>query len=86
VSSSPEAPSLTGATFKFEWVGKSVGDRVDVIQRTMPDSKPGSLDVQTVSDIVAFILESNGYPAGPNELGADVKELEKIVIDKAPGT
>jgi len=82
VSTTPEAPSLTGPNFTFDWVGKTIGERAQTIQNNMPPTRPDSLDAQTVSDIVAYILEFNGYPAGAKDLGSDMSELEKIAIEK----
>jgi mono/diheme cytochrome c family protein len=82
VSVDSETPSLTGPRFNTSWVGKTIGDRFDVIRKTMPATDPGTLDDQTTIDIVAFILKTNGYPAGQAELGVDAAALGKITIEK----
>ena len=46
----------------------------------MPAGAPGSLDGQTYVDIVAYILQFNGMPAGNQKLMPDLQALEKIVI------
>ena len=46
----------------------------------MPAGAPGSLDDQTYIDIVAYILQFNGMPAGNQKLVPDLDSLEKIVI------
>jgi hypothetical protein len=38
------------------------------IKTTMPGNTPGSLDDRAYADIIAFILEANGLPAGTREL------------------
>lgn len=63
-----EAPALEGLQFVSDFNGLSLGDLFDRIRTTMPQSSPGSLSRTQYADIVAFILKSNGYPAGSKEL------------------
>jgi quinoprotein glucose dehydrogenase len=83
VAVDPEAPSLTGPRFKAEWIGKTIGERFQLARDTMPSNDPGSLDDKTYVDIMAFILDFNGYPAGARELEPDVDALGRIVIEPA---
>lgn len=62
------APALTGNTFQSNWNNTSAADLFDRIHTTMPLSDPGSLSSKTVSDIEAYILQANGFPAGKTEL------------------
>jgi hypothetical protein len=48
----------------------------------MPLEFPGTLDDRTTIDILAFILEFNGYPAGREDLRGEPAVLEKIVIER----
>jgi mono/diheme cytochrome c family protein len=84
VSVDSESPSLTGPRFKANWIGKTIAERYQRMRKSMPPGAPGSLDEQTDLDIVAFILQFNGYPSGDQELGLDTAVLEAIVIEKAP--
>jgi mono/diheme cytochrome c family protein len=63
-----EAPALEGLQFVSDFNGLSVGELFDRIRTTMPQSAPGSLSRTQYADILAFILKSNGYPAGSKEL------------------
>jgi cytochrome c len=83
-STEPEAPDLTEGAFKFGWDGKTIANRFQVIRGTMPYGNALSLDDQTYIDIVAYILQFNGIPAGSQKLEPDVPTLEKIVIE-VPG-
>jgi cytochrome c len=65
------APSLVGESFMFLWGDMEVGELSARIQRVMPPERPGSLPVQTYTDIVAFMLQKNSFPAGEMELGPD---------------
>jgi mono/diheme cytochrome c family protein len=71
-------PALTGEDFRKEWDGQSVGDLFERIRTTMPGDKPGKLSPEVNANILAFLLKSNGYPAGTAELKADTAGLNKI--------
>src|SRR5688572_29944251 len=62
------APSLVGESFLFLWGDMEIGALSARIQKVMPPERPGSLPAQTYTDIVAFILQQNGFPAGSSEL------------------
>lgn len=64
-------PALTGDDFRKEWEGQTVGDLFERLRTTMPASKPGSLSAEQSASLVAYILKSNGYPAGPSDLKSD---------------
>jgi mono/diheme cytochrome c family protein len=76
----PEVPDLTDDGFKYGWVSKTVANRFRNIRTAMPAGAPGSLDDETYIDIVAYILQFNGMPAGNQKLMPDLDSLEKIVI------
>ncbi len=61
---SNEAPPLVGANFMSAWRGRSTNDLFNKIVTSMPVDNPGSLPEEAVTSIVAFILRSNGAPAG----------------------
>jgi cytochrome c553 len=84
-STEPEAPDLTEGAFKFGWQGKTIANRFEAIRSTMPYGNARSLDDQTYIDIVAYILQFNGIPAGNQKLEPDVPALEKIVVDVPAG-
>jgi S-disulfanyl-L-cysteine oxidoreductase SoxD len=65
------APSLTGGAFQGNWNGQSLGELVARARTTMPQNDPGTLSAATITDIVAFILKSNGYASGSTELPRD---------------
>ena len=51
----------------------------------MPLGNARALDDQTYIDIVAYILQFNGIPAGKQKLEPDVRVLEQIVVAVPPG-
>ncbi len=78
------APALKGDEFTFSYGGKSVGEFFERIRRLMPPDNPGSLPATRYSDIVAFILQENKYPAGDSELSSDPAVLRHITIAAQP--
>jgi len=74
------APSLIEESFLFLWGDMSVGDLFERTRMLMPSDRPGSLSAATYADIIAFIAQKNGFPAGSTELGTDLEALKQIVI------
>jgi S-disulfanyl-L-cysteine oxidoreductase SoxD len=72
------APPLTGGAFLANWNGLTVGDLFDRIRKTMPQSAPGRLTRQQNSDILAFMLSANKFPAGKTELYRQSEMLKEI--------
>ena len=62
------APALRGGVFVAKWTGMSVGDLFDRIRISMPQERPGALSRRQNADILAFILQENGYASGADEL------------------
>lgn len=65
---------LAGPYFRTNWFGRTVRALFDKT-RTMPPSSPGSLPAETYADIVAYILEINGFASGNTALTADGEEM-----------
>ena len=59
-------PPLTGADFLTDFGGHPVVDVVQKIQGTMPQQAPGTLTRAQATDLTAYILQYNKYPAGPD--------------------
>jgi hypothetical protein len=66
--------------FKGRWQDGNVGDLFTVVKQTMPQDKPASLTDKEYAEIVAFLLKSNRYPAGSQELPADAKALAGVTF------
>jgi mono/diheme cytochrome c family protein len=71
-------PALTGDDFRKEWDGQTVGDLFERMRISMPATKPGSLSGEQNAAILAFILKSNGYPAGKADMKGEAKPLSGI--------
>ena len=72
------APPLTGGAFQANWNGLTLGDLFDRVRKTMPQAKPGSLTRQQDSDVLAFMLSMNKFPAGKTELYRQSEMLKEI--------
>ena len=46
----------------------------------MPEDGPGRLTDEEYTDVVAYLLDANDYPAGEMELPADKTTLDTIMI------
>jgi mono/diheme cytochrome c family protein len=78
------APSLVEGDFAFQWADSSVGEFFEQIRKLMPSDRPNSLPPQSYADIVAYILQSNQFPAGMMELPPDAAALMQIRIVAKP--
>ena len=65
-----ESPPLAGPNFLNFWGDLTPQDLVERIRLTMPPDRPGRLGDQTYLDIVAYLLQANGAPAGDQALTA----------------
>jgi mono/diheme cytochrome c family protein len=72
-----EAVDLTGPALRAKWNGKTLGERFERIRDTMPLGNGNSLGDKSYMDILAFILQFNGFPAGSQEL---VPETAKVIV------
>ena len=76
-------PALSGGAFERRWQGKTLADLYDKARVTMPPlpDQPGKLSEQEYIDIVAAILNTNGAPAGTQELSSQPEALKALVIE-----
>lgn len=83
----PEAPALRGPTFMEVWRDDTL-DGIYQHMRTrmprLPGGEPGSLSDAQYTDIVAYVLKSNDYPAGPKELTPAAMETTLLVGPDGP--
>jgi mono/diheme cytochrome c family protein len=78
--------ALTGDTFIRDWGGKTVGAFYERMKTTMPRGAPDSLSGEAYLQIVAFVLQANGFPASPDaELKADGLQAIRIESKEGPG-
>ena len=77
-----EIPALVYDPFFRQWSGRTVGELFEHVSRSMPADDRSSLTPRAYSDVVALILESNGFPAGESDLPEKAEELAAIMIER----
>lgn len=75
-----DGPELVGGTFAVNWSSRYL-DRLFVkVRDRMPPDDARSTTEQEKLDILAYVLERNGFPAGTAELVPDLERLASIQI------
>ena len=80
LSGNGSAPPLVGDPFAFTWNGHTADELFNLIRTTMPQSNPNSLPPGTVVDIIAYLFQANGAPAGHDDLKSEAAALKNIAI------
>ena len=75
-----EAPPLIGGEFISHWDTMTVGDLFDRVRTTMPQNDPMSMSREEYADVLAFLLKTNGFPAGGQPLDKRSEVLATINI------
>ncbi len=75
-------PALKGPAFLAHWDHDTLGGLFTKIRDTMPQGSPGTLTDEVKIQILAYVLQQNGYPAGANELPLDVSALDAVNIQQ----
>ena len=73
--------TYSGASFKANWVGKSLADLYDWVLNRMSKSDPGTLTPEQSADVIAYILKENRMPSGQATLPTDAAVLRTIRIE-----
>jgi quinoprotein glucose dehydrogenase len=79
-----ESPALVDEDFLAKWNGKTAGELVERIRKTMPTDGPGTLTQKQCTDMTAYLLNANGFPAGEKEMESDPTALNEIRIEPKP--
>lgn len=74
------APALRGDRFLQTFGNGSVEQLYLKIRDTMPPNFGTSISDDAKIDVVSYILQSNGYPAGPRELSKAADQLAGLLI------
>ena len=75
-----QSPPLVGGAFVGNWNAQSLYDLHSRVKSTMPSDSIGIYDQKFITDVVAFMLKANGFPAGQAELSTENDSLKTIVI------
>lgn len=67
----PTDPPLGDEPFLRKWDGRALDDLVNLIVMTMPNDGSAVVSDAEAVNLVAYILQQNGYPAGAKPLTKD---------------
>ncbi len=80
---SERGPALKGESFLEHWEQQDLDRLRSKIRDTMPPDDPGKLSEEEYLGLVSYIIQNNGYPAGPTPL--DSAALSGIQVVRKPG-
>lgn len=84
-----EGPALVGDRFWGDWKESTVDVLLNFVSKNMPFDcdgiLAGTLSANMYADIVAHILNSNGFPTGQSELSATSAVGIQIITREGPG-
>jgi mono/diheme cytochrome c family protein len=75
-------PPLRGTFFARHWDAANVAALLGFMKAKMPPDRPGQLNDETYTDIIAYILGENGYLPGDKELPADASSQQAMSLRK----
>ena len=73
-------PALKGQKFASAKDDFAVSDIFGILSTQMPAGRPGTLKPEEYAAVMAFILQQNGYPAGPNALTYAQAQTSKVPL------
>lgn len=76
-------PPLRGSYFRGHWGSGDVAALFAYTKNAMPQDNPGGLGDSTYADILAYILQVNGYKAGESELPTEPGAQAGLKLDAA---
>lgn len=74
------APKLAGPVFLKKWSGNSEDDLYYIMSTTMPQTHPGALKTSQYENVLAYILQKNGFKPGKAALSSS--NLKKYNLSK----
>ena len=78
------SPSLIGMSFLFIWEERSLGELFNSIQTAMPPTDPNSLTRESYFEVLAYLMQANGFPAGERALSAEPGKYDQVLITGKP--
>jgi hypothetical protein len=73
---------LKGSYFRQHWGAGDVSALFGYVNTLMPPDRPGQLSELSYVELTAFLLSSNGYVAGSEELTADQDTQRKMTMKR----
>jgi mono/diheme cytochrome c family protein len=75
-------PTLKGPAFLVHWDKDTLGSLYTKIRDTMPLDAAGTLTDAVKLQILAYLLQENGFPSGITELPSDITALGEIGVQQ----
>lgn len=75
----PDADPLFGGEFIDRWREAPLAFLYDFYSKEMPGDDPGTLGTPVYQDVMAYLLQENGYPAGSKEIKQDLMSDIQLV-------
>jgi len=85
VDNGNSAPPLRGAAFLGKYAGKTAADLFRYVSAAMPPANPGSLGSAEYAQIIAYLLQQNGFATGREEFASEAAALASVIIPALPG-
>jgi mono/diheme cytochrome c family protein len=79
---SERGPAIKGPAFLSHWEKDSLLGLFNKVRDTMPEGGPGTVKDEAKIDILSYILQQNGFPAGAEELKLDPSALADIPLSR----
>ena len=79
---SERGPALKGSAFLSHWENDTLGGLFVKIRDTMPQNDVGTISDTIKIDILAYVLQQNGFPAGSAALAPQPAALEDIRVSR----
>jgi cytochrome c5 len=76
---------LSGERFMDHWEAHTLEHLFVLVSDSMPPDGTNAVDPNDKRDIVAFLLQRNGFPAGTTELPRDDAALAMLAIERSGG-
>jgi len=79
-NSDRSGPALWGDRFMKAWEFNGLNQLVSKVFDTMPQGYPSNVQESVKLDIISYLLQENGFPAGSAPLSADLDQLREVQI------
>ena len=83
--STGEGPALVGDAFMRRWFEDNLNAPFTKMRTQMPLDAPGALSDNVYVDVMSFLLEATGFPAGADELRPNPELLASIFVVEREG-
>jgi mono/diheme cytochrome c family protein len=79
-----QATPLSGRFFRIHWRKKTLAAWFDRARATMPPGRGATLSDREYLEILTYVLQYNGYPAGNRKLTPDREALQQLIFEPPP--